>query len=143
MGRILAATAEDADVILFSEVGMGSNRSRTDVLPEMLRRVLGEGGDSGAGPGGLIWRVRSSIPARWRLRATQAVPDRIALKLWAFLHMRGVDWRRTQAFVLPSDHDGYVRLNVRGREREGDHRAGGRRGGDPADRRRPPLVPGF
>lgn len=119
MGRVLAALADDADVIVFSEVGMGSNRSRTDVLPEMLRRVLGEGGDSGGGPGGLIWRMRSSIPPRWRLRATQAVPDAFALKLWAFLHMRGVDWTRTQAFVLPSDHDGYVRLNVRGREREG------------------------
>jgi predicted AlkP superfamily phosphohydrolase/phosphomutase len=121
MGRMLAAMPGDADVIVFSEVGMGSNRSRTDVLPEMLRRVLGGagGGDGGGQPGGLIWRVRSSLPARWRLRATQAVPDAVALRLWAFLHMRGVDWKRTRAFVLPSDHDAYVRLNVKGREREG------------------------
>lgn len=119
MGRILAALPEDADVIVFSEVGMDSNRSRTDVLPELLRRVLGVEGDSGGQPGGMIWRVRSSIPARWRLRATQAVPDKVALRLWAFLHMRGVDWKHTRAFVLPSDHDGYIRLNVRGREREG------------------------
>jgi predicted AlkP superfamily phosphohydrolase/phosphomutase len=30
-----------------------------------------------------------------------------------------VDWSRTRAFVLPSDHNGQVRINLRGREREG------------------------
>jgi predicted AlkP superfamily phosphohydrolase/phosphomutase len=119
MGRILAALPADADVLVFSEVGMGPNCSRTDVVPEMLRRVLGEGGDEGGRPGGLIWRVRSAVPPRWRLRVTQAVPDELALRLWAFLHMRGADWSRTTAFVLPSDHDAYIRLNVKGREREG------------------------
>jgi predicted AlkP superfamily phosphohydrolase/phosphomutase len=31
----------------------------------------------------------------------------------------GVDWSRTPAFMLPSDHFGQIRLNVRGRERDG------------------------
>jgi hypothetical protein len=31
----------------------------------------------------------------------------------------GVDWSRTKAFVVPSDHHGQIRLNLRGREREG------------------------
>src|SRR5207248_154140 len=31
----------------------------------------------------------------------------------------GVDWSRTPAFLLPSDHFGQVRLNVCGRERDG------------------------
>ncbi len=119
MGRILARLPEDADVIVFSEVGMGANCSRTDVLPEMLARVLAGGADDGGEPGKAIWRVRAAIPPRWRLRVTRAVPDTLALKLWAFLHLRGVDWSRTRAFVLPSDHDGYIRLNVRGRERDG------------------------
>jgi predicted AlkP superfamily phosphohydrolase/phosphomutase len=119
MGRILAALPEDADVLVFSEVGMGANRSRTDVLPEMLRRVLGDSGGDRGQPGSLIWRVRSTVPPRWRLRVTQAVPDAVALRLWAFLQMRGVDWSRTRAFALPSDHDAYIRLNVRGRERDG------------------------
>lgn len=30
-----------------------------------------------------------------------------------------VDWSRTPAFVLPSDQQGHIRLNVRGRERDG------------------------
>jgi predicted AlkP superfamily phosphohydrolase/phosphomutase len=31
----------------------------------------------------------------------------------------GVDWSRTKAFVLPSDHNGQIRINLRGRERDG------------------------
>ncbi|MDQ5820773.1 MAG: hypothetical protein M3540_04965, partial [Actinomycetota bacterium] len=31
----------------------------------------------------------------------------------------GVDWSKTKAFVLPSDHHGQIRLNLRGRERDG------------------------
>jgi predicted AlkP superfamily phosphohydrolase/phosphomutase len=35
------------------------------------------------------------------------------------LYFRGVDWTKTPAFVLPGDHFGNIRLNVRDREREG------------------------
>src|SRR5207244_1046021 len=31
----------------------------------------------------------------------------------------GVDWSKTPVFMLPSDHFGQLRLNVRGRERDG------------------------
>jgi predicted AlkP superfamily phosphohydrolase/phosphomutase len=37
----------------------------------------------------------------------------------ARLELSGGDWSRTRAFPLPSDGTGYVRLNLRGREREG------------------------
>lgn len=40
-------------------------------------------------------------------------------ELAARLYLRGVDWSRTRAIALPGEHNGYVRLNVRGREREG------------------------
>lgn len=119
MGRILAALPADADVLVFTEAGMDANRSRTDVLPEMLARVLGGPAGDSRLPGRLIWKVRSAVPPHWRLRVTKTVPDEVALRLWAFLHLRGVDWSSTRAFSLPSDHDGYIRLNVRGRERDG------------------------
>jgi predicted AlkP superfamily phosphohydrolase/phosphomutase len=35
------------------------------------------------------------------------------------MYLRGVDWGRTRAFALPGDHSGYIRLNLRGRERDG------------------------
>jgi predicted AlkP superfamily phosphohydrolase/phosphomutase len=39
--------------------------------------------------------------------------------LTARLELRGIDWAETRAFALPTDQHGYVRLNIRGREREG------------------------
>jgi predicted AlkP superfamily phosphohydrolase/phosphomutase len=41
------------------------------------------------------------------------------MDLTARLEMRGVDWSTTKAFMVPSGDCGYIRLNLRGREREG------------------------
>jgi predicted AlkP superfamily phosphohydrolase/phosphomutase len=43
----------------------------------------------------------------------------MALELTARLELRGIDWARTAAFAHPADNQGYVRLNLRGRERDG------------------------
>jgi predicted AlkP superfamily phosphohydrolase/phosphomutase len=48
-----------------------------------------------------------------------ALPERVALDLTARLELRGVDWSRTVAFAHPAENQGYVRLNLRGRERDG------------------------
>jgi predicted AlkP superfamily phosphohydrolase/phosphomutase len=47
------------------------------------------------------------------------MPDRLALELTARLELRGVDWGTTRAFAHPADNQGYVRLNLKGRERDG------------------------
>jgi predicted AlkP superfamily phosphohydrolase/phosphomutase len=47
------------------------------------------------------------------------IPDRLALELAARLELRGVQWNRTKAFMMPNDDAGYVRVNLRGRERDG------------------------
>ena len=47
------------------------------------------------------------------------IPRRVALELTARLELRGHDWPRTEAFAHPADNQGYVRLNLRGRERDG------------------------
>jgi predicted AlkP superfamily phosphohydrolase/phosphomutase len=122
IGHVVSALPPDADIVVFSEVGMDASHSWTDLLAEMLARVLtGARRDTDAGmpAGRTLWNVRAAIPARARLAVTRALPDAVALDLSARLFMRGVDWSRTRAFALPADHDGYVRLNLRGREREG------------------------
>lgn len=47
------------------------------------------------------------------------MPDSLALELAARLELRGVDWHRTKAFMMPNDDAGYIRVNLRGRERDG------------------------
>lgn len=124
--RVLAALPDDADVIVTSAVGMDVNTSRADLLPEMLAAVLlggplsrnGNGNGDGNGAGA-IWRLRAAIPPGARGAIAQALPDRVALELTARLELRGMDWRQTAAFAHPADNQGYVRLNLRGRERDG------------------------
>ncbi len=120
IGRVLAALPEDADVIVASAVGMAANTSRADLLPEMLARVL-DAGPAGRedSPAGAIWRLRAAVPASIRGRLAAALPRRLALELTARLELRGTDWRRTRAFAHPADNQGYVRLNLAGRERDG------------------------
>ena len=119
IGEVLAALPEDVNVIVYSETGMAANASRTDLLPAMLASILDGPGERTDMPGNLVWRIRNAIPPQLRLGVTQLLPDRVALEVWAALHLRGANWARTRAFALPSDHDGYVRLNVRGREAKG------------------------
>lgn len=122
VGDVVAALPANADLLIFSEVGMDANASRTDLLPEMLARVLtGARTDqaSGSAAGRALWNVRAAVPARVRMAVTRALPDSVALEIAGRLFMRGVDWGKTRAFALPSDHDGYIRLNLRYRERDG------------------------
>ena len=117
-GRVLAALPAGADVIVTSAVGMGVNTSRADLLPEMLAAVL-VGGPIEPGGAGAIWRLRAAMPAGLRGAIARAIPDRAALALTARLELRGIDWANTRAFAHPADNQGYVRLNLRGRERGG------------------------
>jgi predicted AlkP superfamily phosphohydrolase/phosphomutase len=119
VARVLAALAPATDVIVASAVGMDVNSSRADLLPQMLAAVLAGGPLPASGGAGAIWRLRAAVPPRARGAIARALPDRAALELTARLELRGVDWTQTAAFAHPADNQGYVRLNLRGRERDG------------------------
>ncbi len=119
IGRVVRAVGEEADVIVTSAVGMDVNASRADLLPGMLAAVLSGGPLPDEGPAGWIWRLRAGLPTRWRGAIANAIPDRLALELTARLELRGMDWAATRAFAHPADNQGYIRLNLRGRERDG------------------------
>jgi predicted AlkP superfamily phosphohydrolase/phosphomutase len=121
LGRLLAALPSKTDVILFSPNGMGPETSKADMLPAMLARVLEGSGTKrpAAPPASALWRLRAAVPTNLRALAADALPDRLALNLTARLESTGTDWKRTRAFAPPSDGAGFVRLNLKGREREG------------------------
>ena len=118
-GRVLAALEPGTDVVVASAVGMDVNSSRADLLPQMLAAVLAGGALPSANGAGAIWRLRAAIPPGVRGAIARALPDRATLELTARLELRGIDWSQTAAFAHPADNQGYVRLNLRGREREG------------------------
>jgi predicted AlkP superfamily phosphohydrolase/phosphomutase len=118
-GRVLAALPAGSDVVVASAVGMDVNTSRADLLAPMLAAVLAGGPLPSADGAGAIWRLRAAVPPRARRAIAGAMPDRAALELTARLELRGIDWSQTAAFAHPADNQGYVRLNLRGRERDG------------------------
>ena len=116
VGRIVDALPGGSDIVIFSSLGMSAETSRTDVLGTMLAAVLdGTAIDTASGS----WRLRAAVPTSLRARVASALPDAVATSLAARLELRGVDWSRTRAFSVPSDTNGTIRLNVRGRERDG------------------------
>ncbi len=121
LGRVLAALPAGARTVLVCPIGMSADETGSDLLGEMLARVLGTAVESApaAGDSGAIWRLRSAVPPGLRRTVSLAMPAPLARRLTARLELRGIDWSRTRAFAHPSDNQGYVRLNLAGREREG------------------------
>jgi predicted AlkP superfamily phosphohydrolase/phosphomutase len=121
LGRVIAELPPGSDVMVVSPVGMDVNTSRADLLPEMLRAILDPAALSADRPAGSssIWRLRAALPSGLRARVAAALPERAALDLTARLELRGVDWSSTRAFAHPAENQGYIRLNLQGRERNG------------------------
>ncbi len=114
----LVAASPDATVMVFSVHGMMANTSRSDLLDGMLTRVL-RGRDAELPKPGRMRRLGEALPLGFRRRLTRALP----LPVQAFLMTRwtagGIDWSNTPAFTLRADLQGYVRINLAGREAEG------------------------
>lgn len=99
LGRILEALPANADVIVHSPIGMGSNTSRADLLPGMLDAVLSNGGTRrGKARSGFqtpVWSLRARVPVSWRTRIARLVPNPIVADLTTRLYLRA-DWERTR-----------------------------------------------
>jgi predicted AlkP superfamily phosphohydrolase/phosphomutase len=122
MGRILAALPPETDIMVITPAGMGPNTSRSHLLPMMLNAILADRREpkkSTAPSSSFMWSVRSVLPTGLRAWIARALPDRLAVQLAARLELRGVDWAHTQAFMMPNDDAGFIRLNLCGRERDG------------------------
>jgi len=132
LGRVLDQLegAADTTILALSLHGMGQNTSLADMLPEMLDRVLhdrgpeddeggaADGGDATSG-GGLLKRLRQAVPLSWRSAIKNRLPIGVQHWLTRFWRRAKVDWSRTPAFTLLPDLQGFIRINLKGREREG------------------------
>jgi predicted AlkP superfamily phosphohydrolase/phosphomutase len=118
LGRIVSALPAGTDILVVSPVGMDVNTSRADMLPEMLEAILDPARTASERPPS-IWRLRAAIPGNLRAQVARMLPEQVVLDLTSRLELRGVDWSSTVAFAHPAENQGYVRLNLRGRERDG------------------------
>jgi predicted AlkP superfamily phosphohydrolase/phosphomutase len=117
VGRLVAAHPH-ADLIVFSLHGMMANIARVDLLDEMLARVLA-GGELAERPRGLVRRLGEALPFPLRRAITKRIPRGMQNRMMTAWTTGGIDWTRTPAFCCRGDLQGYVRLNLKGREAKG------------------------
>jgi len=118
VGRMLSVAGPETSTLVFSLHGMGPNGSLVNLLPEMVSLILDPG--SGAADGGSwLERARRAVPRRWRDRLKRSMPMSLQDRLSSFWRTDRLDWSRTRAFCLAGDLHGFIRVNVRGRERDG------------------------
>jgi len=117
VGQILKAAPSPATVLVFSLHGMGPNSSRAEILSTMLARILGSKADGK--DLGTLGRLRLMVPQNWRHSVKRRLPPSLQDRLTAFWRLRKVDWSTARTISLCMDLQGYVGINVKGREAEG------------------------
>lgn len=114
----LVESSPDASVIVFSLHGMTKNNTRVDFLDEMLALVLFNK-NKFSYQGGLFRSVGEALPNDWRGFLNRNMPNRLRNRLMTRWTTGGIDWKKTAAFTLRADLQGYIRINLKGREPKG------------------------
>ena len=118
LGVALEAAPPDAVVFAFALHGMGRNRGWSEYFPQILQHLHARG--EGRPPRhGVLYRLKTSLPFDRVRQVTMRLPTSVNHALVPIWSRRMLDWSRTRYFALPLDLNGYVRLNVRGREARG------------------------
>ena len=128
LGAILDGLDRSTTVLVMSGDGMGPNYSGCHLLPEALHRL---GLFHGAGVGaaattdaprkkrGLAAVVRQAIPLGVRQSVTRCLPRSVHYRLSMKWVNGAIDWDRSKVFCIPNSNEGYLRVNLRGRDSRG------------------------
>lgn len=129
IGELLDRHLDDrTTVLLVSGDGMGPNYSGAHLMPELLHRLdlYHAPGVGGGGPAAkavpkrsLAARLREMIPLSVRQSISRCLPRRVKYRLSLKWLNADIDWSRTKAFPIHNNNEGFVRLNLIGREPRG------------------------
>jgi predicted AlkP superfamily phosphohydrolase/phosphomutase len=117
---------DDVTVLILSGDGVRPNRCGWHLLPAVLERLgytrppSGGMAEQDAAPSpSLLGRVKQFLPASARRWIADSLPWWLRDQLGARLQAAAIDWSQTRAFTLPTDLEGCIRINLRGREPQG------------------------
>ena len=126
LGRIVEAVNDGkTTVVLTSLHGMIPNIAQDQFLPPVLARLntqyLGEAGKAILPRKGsnLFAFLRKQVPYKLQYVLAHALGEDIQDWVVNRAVTQGMDWARTPSFRFPSGGEGYIRLNIKGRERIG------------------------
>ena len=137
VGDILQGVDDNTTVFLVSGDGMGPNYSGSHILSDLLIR-MGlfnniPGSDSSSSAGGrqdsrpapktktdVLSTMRKMIPKRVRFAVSRMLlPRHVTEKLSLYWKTAGIAWEHTRAFLIENANEGYIRINLKGREPQG------------------------
>jgi predicted AlkP superfamily phosphohydrolase/phosphomutase len=126
LGALCEAAGQDTAVLLFSGDRVGPNFAGWHLLPDALTRLGYSGGvraESGGGASAAgrakldpVKMLRDLLPKEFRKNLARKLPTKFRDKLAQRVDTANIDWGTTRAFCLPTDLEGYIRVNLRGRE---------------------------
>jgi predicted AlkP superfamily phosphohydrolase/phosphomutase len=130
IGDLIAKAGSDTDFVIVSGDGMGPNYSASHLLPDVLKRLrmMNAGGDEGeaekadtsADRQSLASRLRNLVPKSARALVSKYIlPRAINEKLSLHWKTADIDWSNTRAFLIDNANEGYIRINLKGREPQG------------------------
>jgi predicted AlkP superfamily phosphohydrolase/phosphomutase len=132
VGEVVNRWAGERNVLIVSGHGMGPEYQPHHLLPEVLVRmgVTVRPDPSRAGPRrtqpmsfkrALLSRARKAVPPGIRklINRFMPVPRSVRDEMMIQNAMAGIDFERSRAFCLPTDLQGFIRVNLKGREPDG------------------------
>jgi predicted AlkP superfamily phosphohydrolase/phosphomutase len=118
VARLIERVDPEARICVFAVHGMGPNPGWSDVFPRMLERIHAT--QTGrAAKRGALYAIKQRLPFEWARPVVTRLPSQAAAALIPLWSARMFDWSTTRFFPVPMDHAGYVRISLRGRERDG------------------------
>jgi predicted AlkP superfamily phosphohydrolase/phosphomutase len=125
IAQIVKAAGDDAAVIIISGDGVGPNHAGWHLLPDVLSRLGHLASAADPRPQGEpppqrsfdpVKALRDLLPKDFRKNLARMLPTALRDKLAQRVDTADIDWQRTRAYWLPTDLEGYIRVNLRGRE---------------------------
>ena len=129
IGELLAAVGDNTTVWLVSGDGMTANYSGSHLLEPMLVQMgvmnranpeRTEGATGSPKSADLLRTIRDLVPQRVRMMVSEALLSRRTQEQLALRwKTSGIAWPSTRAFIIENANEGYVRVNLKGREPHG------------------------
>lgn len=125
LGSIRAALPQGASLLVLSGDGVTANNCGWYLVPDVLEK-LGylarpehKDAERPAGRRLSLGAIKDLLPQGTRRWIADHLPWWLRDKIGASMRAADIDWSRTRAFPLPTDLEGCIRINLKGREPQG------------------------
>lgn len=118
VGVVLDHAPPNARVLVFALHGMGRNRGWAEHFQKIVSHLHSRGRHTGSNES-VIYRIKKALPWPWVRQITRRLPSSVNHALVPVWSKGMMDWSSTRYFALPLDLNGYLRVNLKGREAEG------------------------